>query len=116
MATEQITGKCYTLYGGKPAGHGICLSTQRTYCVDHSHPMINILGIWESAEECLKLYGGNVKQNRVGGETGFKVDATCWDVLAQICEMDQVEQKRRWYFKRQGMTVGESTAQNHVVE
>jgi hypothetical protein len=57
-----------------------------------------------------------VKQNRVGGETGFKVDATCWDVLAQICEMDQVEQKRRWYFKRQGMTVGGSTAQNNVVE
>ena len=89
------------------------MATNKTYCIDHSHPMINILGIWESAEECLKLYGGNVKQNRVGGEAGFKLNATCWDVLAQIYDMEQVEQKRRWYFKRHDSCFG---AQNNVVQ
>jgi hypothetical protein len=111
MSAEQSTGKCYRLYGGK--GQGIVLYTKKTYCIDHSHPIINILGIWESAEDCLKLYGGNVKQNRVGGEVGFTMGATCWEVLAQIHNMEQVEQKRRWYFKRHEPFF---TAQNTVVE
>lgn len=111
MSTEQRTGKCYRLYGDK--GQGIALYMNKRYCIDHSHPMINILGIWESAEECLKLYGGNVKQHRIGGEVGFKTDATCWDVLTQIYDMEQVEQKRRWYFKRHEPLF---IAQNTVIE
>jgi hypothetical protein len=99
MSLEQITGKCYRLHSNK--GQRISLSTQKRYCIDHSHPMINILGIWESTDECLRLYGGDVENNRIGGSRGFIADANCWDVLARIHDMEQVEQKRRWYFKKQ---------------
>jgi hypothetical protein len=98
---NQITGKCYRIYGAN-SGVGLNLSTKKTYCIDHSHPMINILGIWESAEDCLKLYGGDVARNRIGGTGGFITDATCWDVLSQIHDIQQIEQKRRWYFRKAG--------------
>ena len=112
MASEQITGKCYRLHSDN--GQRISLSTQKRYCIDHSHPMINILGIWESTDECLKLYGGDVENNRIGGSCGFIADTNCWDVLARIHDMQQVEQKRRWYFRKQGYPF--PSAQNKTIE
>lgn len=93
----SITGKCYRIYN---YSNGLSLTTQKTYCVDQSSPIINILGIWENKDDCLKLYQGDIEHNRIDGANGLNISANCWDVLSNIHAIQNNQSERHWYFRR----------------
>jgi hypothetical protein len=93
----SITGKCYRIYS---YDNGICLTTQREYCIDHTSPIINILGIWENKDDCLKLYQSDIEHNRIDGTKGLNLSANCWDVLSEIHAIQNNQSERHWYFRK----------------
>ena len=100
---NKITGKYYRIHGGKGSGNGVCVSTEKTYCIDYNQATWNISGIWEDGEECLKMYSHCPEKNRIGGLNGLVMNASCWDVLDEIYRSEHDKKsgiEKHWFFRK----------------